>query len=131
MTDTHNIPGTKGRDVEHEEFISGWRAKRVEVDVDRSKALEIANAKTILPARSQREYLWWTTAWLLTLPVALIAGIVIKWWAGLLIVLFVTPALFRQTNKRAKKFVIDYALENGVFYSYAIDHDVIRVRQKP
>ena len=116
--------------MEHEEFISGLRGRRIEVDVDRSKALEIANAKTILPARFQREYLWWTTAWLLTLPVALIAGIFVKWWAGLLVLLFLTPALFRQTNRRAKRFVIDYAVENGVFYSYAIDNDVIRVRQK-
>jgi hypothetical protein len=117
--------------MEHQEFISNWRAKRVEVDVDRAKALEIANAKTVLPARYQQEYLWWTAAWLLTLPAALAAAVFLKWWVGLVVLLFLTPALFKATNKRAKRFMIDYALENGDFYSYAVDCEVIRVRQKP
>jgi hypothetical protein len=117
--------------MEHQEFISNWRAKQVEVEVDRARALEIANAKTILPARYQQEYLWWTAAWLLTIPAALIAAVFVKWWVGLLVLLFLTPALFKQTNQRVKRYMIDYALENRDFYSYLIDNGVIQVRQKP
>jgi hypothetical protein len=117
--------------MEHDEFKSAWRAGSIQVEVDRAKAMEIANAKTLLPPRFQQEYQWWTIAWLMTLPVALVAAVFVKWWAGALVLLFVTPALFRATNKRVKQFTIDFALENGDFYAYAIDHAVIRLRAKP
>ncbi len=116
--------------MEHEEFVSSLRARRVEVEVDRAKALEIANAKDVFPASYHRQHLWWTAAWLATLPVAAFAGFFVKWWAGVLVLLFVTPALFRATNKRAMRFTIDYAIENSTFYAYALDHQIIRVRSK-
>jgi hypothetical protein len=117
--------------VEHDEFISCRRAGRVDVEIDRSKALEIANAKTTLPARYQREYMWWTVAWLSTLPAAAVAAFFVKWWIGLLVLLFLTPALFRTANRRVMQFIIDYAVENAAFYAYAVENNVIRVRTKP
>ncbi len=108
----------------------GWRAKRIDVDVDRSKAVEIANAKTILPARYQRTYMLWTYAWLLSLPCALFALFFYKWWAGLLVLVLLTPTLFRAATRYAMQHMIDYAIEDGTFYSYAVENDVIRVREK-
>jgi Flp pilus assembly protein TadB len=117
--------------MEHDEFKSAWRAGSIQVEVDRAKAMEVANAKTVLPARYQQEYQWWTIAWLVTLPAALVAAVFVKWWAGLLVLLFVTPVLFRATNRRVKRFTIEFALENGDFYAYAVDHAIIKLRMKP
>jgi Flp pilus assembly protein TadB len=116
--------------MEHDEFKSAWRAGSIQVEVDRAKAMEVANAKTVLPARYQQEYQWWTIAWLVTLPAALVAAVFVKWWAGLLVLLFVTPVLFRATNRRVKRFTIEFALENGDFYAYAVDHAIIKLRTK-
>jgi hypothetical protein len=54
-----------------------------------------------------------------------------KWWAGLLLLVFLTPALSSSTKKSAMQFIIDHSVENPDFYQYAITEGVIRVRPKP
>ncbi len=52
-----------------------------------------------------------------------------KWWAGVVILLFVTPALSSATKRSAVQFVIDHALENPEFYRLAVDKELMTVRR--
>ena len=85
--------------MEHDEFVEGLKRGTVAVDVDRNKALQIANAWEKLPHRFRSAHVFWTSAWLLTIPAAFVAAFLYKWWAGVIILLVVTPALFAATKK--------------------------------
>jgi len=67
--------------------------------------------------------------WILTIPIALAIMFLYKWWAGLLVLLFVTPAVSSATKKSAMQFMIDHALENP--YQFAVTESKIRIRPKP
>jgi hypothetical protein len=117
--------------VQHSEFVAGFKRGTVEVDVDRSKAFQIANAWEKVPQRFRSAHVFWSCAWLATIPAAFAAAFLYAWWAGVLILLVVTPALFAATKRSAALFIIDYAVESSEFYSYAVDNNVISVRPKP
>ena len=127
---------TKGIDphgdfiLQHTEFVERYKRGTVEVDVDRSKALQIANAWEKLPHRFRSAHVFWSCAWLLTIPAAFAAAFLYTWWAGTLILLVLMPALYAATKKSAALHVIDYAVESSVFYSYAVENGVISIRQK-
>jgi len=53
-----------------------------------------------------------------------------RWWAGLAVLIFLTPALSGGVKRSAGEFVIEYALENPEFYEYLITSGAIRVRPK-
>ena len=57
--------------MEHNEFIQAWNNSELEVDVDRSKALEIANSK-MLPKRYQYAHIFWSWVWIISIPTALV-----------------------------------------------------------
>lgn len=109
--------------MEHPEFVRAWKAGQLLVDVDRSKALSVAGSK-LLPGRYRAAHLFWSWVWLLTVPVAIAVMFFYTWWAGLLILLFVTPALARGTKRSAMQFMIDHALESPEFYRFAVDQGV-------
>jgi len=97
--------------------------------VDQAKALQIANAWEKVPMRFRYAHVFWSSAWLLTIPAAFAAAFY-AWWVGALILLVLTPALFAASKKSAALHIIDYAVESSVFYSYAVENEVISVRPK-
>ncbi len=115
--------------MEHSEFVRAWSAGELLVDVDRSKALAVAGSN-LLRKRYRLAHLFWSWVWLLTVPAAIAVMFLYKWWVGLLVLFFVTPALFRATKRSAMQFMIDHALENPDFYRFAVDEGVLRVRSK-
>ena len=116
--------------MQHNEFVEAYKRGTVVVDVDRSKALQIANAWDKVPYRFRSAHVFWSCAWLLTIPAAFAAAFFYKWWAGALILVVLTPALFTATKKSAALHVIEYAVESSAFYLYALDNSVISIRQK-
>jgi hypothetical protein len=114
--------------MDHAEFVELWRAGELNVDVSRSQALAAAGS-ALLPKRYRVAHLFWSWVWLLTIPGAFAVMFLWKWWAGVLILLFVTPALSRATKRSAMEFMIDHALENPEFYQLAVDQGLIRVRR--
>lgn len=116
--------------MEHSEFVRAWNEGKLEIDVDRSKALQVANSK-MLPKRYQAAHIFWSWVWILSIPAALVVMYFYKWWAGLLLLVFLTPALSSSTKKSAMQFMIDHSVENPEFYQYAVTEGVIRVRPKP
>ena len=116
--------------MEHSDFVQAWNVGKLEVDVDRSKALQVASSK-MLPKRYQAAHIFWSWVWILSIPAALAVMFLYKWWAGLLILVLVTPTLSISTKKSAMQFMIDHSLENPEFYRFAVSEEMIRVRQKP
>jgi hypothetical protein len=116
--------------MEHIEFTEAYRRGRLAVDVDHSKALQIANTSDGLPNRFRYMHIFWTCAWLSTIPAAVVAAIIYAWWAGALVFAVLMPAMFTAAKMAAARQVIRYAVENSVFYDYVVDHEVIRVRRK-
>lgn len=117
--------------MQHSEFVEGLRRGTVAVDVDRSKALQIANAWEKVPHRFRAAHVFWSCAWLLTIPAAFAVAFLYRWWAGAIVLLVITPALFAATKKSAAMHVVDYAVESSAFYSHAVENNVISIRQKP
>ena len=116
--------------MEHSEFVRDWNEGKLEIDVDRSEALQIANSK-MLPKRYQAAHIFWSWMWILSIPAALAVMYFYKWWAGLLLLVFLTPALSSSAKKSAMQFMIDHSVENQEFYQHAVTEGVIRVRLKP
>lgn len=116
--------------MEHSEFVQYWNDRKLEIDVDRSKALQIANSK-MLPKQYQAAHIFWSCVWILSIPAAFALMYFYAWWAGLLLLVFLTPALSSSTKKSAMQFMIDHSLENPDFYQFSVTEGVIRVRQKP
>lgn len=116
--------------MEHTEFVQAWNGGKLEIDVDRSKALQIAGSK-ILPKRYQFAHIFWSWVWILSIPAAFAVIYFYTWWAGLLMLFVLTPIHSKSTKKSAIQFMIDHALENPEFYALAVEKDVIRIRPKP
>ena len=116
--------------MEHSEFVQSWNQGKLEIDIDRSKALQIAGSK-MLPKRYQAAHIFWSWVCILSIPAAFAVMYFYTWWAGLLLLVFLTPALSSSTKKSAMQFMIDHSVENPEFYQFAVSEGVIRVRQKP
>ena len=116
--------------MQHTEFADAYRRGAIAVDVDHSKALQIANASDGLPPRFRYTHIFWTCAWLSTLPAGIAAGLVHSWWAGGLVFLVLLPAMFTAAKMSAARQLIRYAVENSLFYDYVVDYDAIRIRRK-
>jgi hypothetical protein len=116
--------------MEHAEFVQSWNQGKLEIDVDRSKALQIAGSK-MLPKRYQAAHIFWSWVWILSIPAAFAVMYFYTWWAGLLLLVVLTPVLSSSTKKSAMQFMIDHSVENPEFYQFAVSEGVIRVRQKP
>ena len=113
----------------HSDFIQAWKNGAVQVDVDRSKALRIANSG-ILPKRYRVAHIFWGWIWILSIPAAFAVMYFYAWWAGLLVLFIVTPMLSKATKTSAMQFMIDHAIENPEFYELAVSEGVILMRKK-
>ena len=107
-----------------------WKCGKLQIDVDRSKALQIAGSANF-PKRYRYALNFWSWVWILSIPAAIAVIYLYTWWVGLLMLFVLTPMLSGATKKSAMQFMIDHALENPEFYEFAIENDVIRVRSKP
>ena len=116
--------------MEHAEFVQSWNAGKLEVDVDRSKALQVAGSN-MLPKRYQAAHIFWSWVWMLSIPASVAVMYFYTWWAGLIILVLIAPALLRSTKESAMEFMIDHSVENPEFYRFAVSEGVISVRQKP
>ena len=115
--------------MEHSEFVRRWGQGELLVDVSSGAALSVAGSK-LLPRRYRVAHHFWSTVWLLTIPAAIAIMLFYKWWVGVLILVFLTPALYRAVRRSAMQFMIDYALESPDFYRLALEKGILTVRTK-
>jgi len=67
--------------------------------------------------------------WMLSIPAAIALMVFAKWWIGLLVLLFVTPAIFRATKKSAAKFVLEHAEESEEFFNLLVEQSMLVFKQ--
>ena len=83
----------------------------------------------LLPKRYQRAQMFWLWIGILSIPLSVLLMIFTKWWIGLLVVLFVTPAIFKANMKSALQFVLDYAHEDEKFFNYLLESDLLLFKE--
>jgi hypothetical protein len=116
--------------LQHSDFVYAWRAGAVEVHVERAKALQLINDPAVVPDAARKVHLAWTALWILSVPAALAIMYYYRWWAGVILLVTLTPALGSSTKKAARQLMIDKALADSTFYDYALSSGVIHVREK-
>lgn len=113
----------------HSDFVAAWKAGKLQVHVERAKALQVLADPAVVSPSSRRNHLFWTWLWILSVPAALVL-VFYRWWAGLLLLATLTPALGILTTKGVRRLMIDRALENSTFYEYATDNGIIHVSER-
>jgi hypothetical protein len=117
-------------DITHHEFAESYPSGRLIVDVDRQKVFSMANAD-LLRTRDLVAYRIGSWLWLLSIPAAFVTGSIYHWWVGVLLLVVVTPALFRGTKTRMMRGVIYRAVEDPTVFDFCVKHDVFRFRAPP
>lgn len=115
--------------MDHSEFVQLWQTGRLEIDVDRRKALSVASS-TRMPTRYRVAHTFWTWVWMLSIPAAFVVMYLYVWWTGLLMLCVATPILSKAVKKSAMEFMIAHSIESPEFWQFAMDEGVIVVRQK-
>lgn len=112
----------------HSEFVEAYRSKGVEVRVDKQMALRVMESQD-MPGRFRAAHLFWSWIWLLSFPLAIVLGIFVQWWVGL-IVLVVALLLPRSIKHSAIDFVLEQCVENEAFYDKAVSSGLLRLSIK-
>ena len=115
--------------MQHSDFVAAWNAGKLQVHVERAKVLQILADPAVVSARTRMHHLLWTWVWILSVPAAIVL-VFYRWWAGLLLLATLTPALGIMTKKAARQLVIDRALANSTFYEYALDQEIMHIRER-
>lgn len=110
--------------MEHCAFIEAYKNKTINVSVNRPKALRVLS-QGLLSKKYQYVHFFWTSIWVLSYLAGILIMIFLKWWIGLIFLIFIPQILLAATRKSAMGFIIEYALENGEFYQYAIKENII------
>ncbi len=109
----------------HQEFIRVYKSGQITVGVNRSLSLRLMRTPFI-PKRYRAAYLFWSWIMMLSFPAGIIVVILVKWWAGVMLIVF-GLALFFPIRKSACEFVLEHALEDEEFYKWAVESDVLNI----
>lgn len=90
--------------------------------IDNSVALRLMD---YLPKRYQYAHIFWSWVWMLSIPAAILLMIFVKWWVGLLVLVFVTPTIFSAAKKSAAQFVLEHADENEEFFNRLVEKNLL------
>jgi len=112
--------------MKYKEYKALRAQGRIRAGIDSSVALSVGK---YLPARYSYAVAFWNIVALLTVPGAIIAGIFLRWWVGLIILFFVTPTIFAANRKSAIGFVLQYAEENEDFFNALVENDLLVFRE--
>lgn len=112
--------------MRYEDFIQRRQAGTISAGVDNSTALELIKH---LPMRYQSAHIFWSWIWMLSIPCFICVSIFWKSWAGLLLLLVVTPMIFRATKVSAAQFVLEHAQENKAFFDKLVENNILTFRE--
>lgn len=95
---------------------------KVAAGIDNSIALRLID---YLPRRYQHAHAFWSWIWILSIPAALALSIFYRWWSGLLVLFFITPAIFSSTKKSAAQFVLEHAENDPAFFDRLVEQNIL------
>ena len=106
--------------ISHLEYIAQRRSGRLDVTIPFSLARRLVEC---IPSgyRSLQLILSWV--WLLSIPAFLLVAIFVKWWIGLLLLLFATPVLNRLARRAMVQSVMAYAEADQDFFGTLLKND--------
>jgi hypothetical protein len=112
----------------HDEFLMRYRAGKLLAGVDHSTALKLIRH---LPKRYQYAHNLWSLIWVLSIPFFIAVAVVWKWWAGLLMLLIITPMIFSATKKSAAQSVLEHAIDHKDFFEFLDSGNLLMYREIP
>lgn len=68
--------------------------------------------------------------WILSIPGFICVAIFLKWWAGLLLLVFATPMIFSANKLSAAQFVLEHAQENREFFDALVQEGILTFKVK-
>ena len=112
--------------MDHAEFVDAYKNGTHSIYVTRSKALRAVN-EGYLPRRYQYAHIFWSWVWFLSFPGGIALMIFQKWRIGLIFLIFVPGTISAAVKKTAFEFVVEHAVEDADFYSFAVANGIINV----
>ena len=109
----------------HEEFTRLRLAGKVVAGIDNSVAIRLIDQ---LPRRYQAAHHAWSWVWMLSIPGFIAVAIFVKWWIGLLLLLFVTPLISSSIKKSAAQFVLEHAEATPEFFDFLVSKKLLVFR---
>ncbi len=103
-------------------FVTERRAGRVRAGIDNSTALRLID---YLPKRYQAAHHFWSWVWMLSIPGFILVAIFVRWWLGLLLLIFVTPTIMGAVKKSAAQFVLEHAEEDEAFFNMLVENGLL------
>jgi len=113
--------------MEYEEFIQAYKAKKAFLMVNRSVAVDFMARSSMIPKRYRVAHSFWCWVAILLIPTAIILGIFIAWWIGV-IVFIIALMMFPAIQKAAADNVAEYAIENKAFFELATKIGLITIK---
>jgi hypothetical protein len=111
----------------HEEFRNSWSGGHLKIDVDRSRALQLATGG-YLPKRYFYATTFWASIWILLIIAGPLFMFFYAWWAGLLSWI-VAAVLFGAIKTSACQHVIEHSYDEQ-FYADMTQRSILRISPK-
>lgn len=112
----------------HEEFLRLRKAGKIAAGIDNSAAIRLIDR---LPRRYQAAHHFWSWVWMLSIPGFIAVAILVKWWLGLLLLVFVTPLISSSVKRSAAQFVLEHATNDAEFFDLLVSNDLLVFRESP
>ena len=103
--------------MQYAEFLELRRRGEVEAGISTNFALRLGE---YLPARYQYAVVFWNVMGFVTLLCGIASIFLVKWWVGILVVVFVAPLIFAANKRSAVKHVLTHAEENEDFFNLLV-----------
>lgn len=111
--------------MEFAEYKTLRKQGTIAAGINESTALRLVDC---LPKRYQYAHIFWSWVWMLSIPGFVCVAIFYKWWVGLLLLLVVTPMIFKATKTSASQFVLEHAENDEQFFNTLVANDVLVFR---
>lgn len=112
----------------HEDFLTRRGAGTIAAGIDNSIAMRLIDR---LPRRYQAAHTFWSWVWMLSIPGFIAVAILVKWWVGLLLLVFVTPMISASVKQSAAQFVLEHATEDREFFEALVSNNLLSFRESP
>ena len=112
----------------HEDFLTRRNAGTIAAGIDNSVAVGLIDR---LPRRYQAAHHPWSWFWMLSIPGFIAVAIMVKWWVGLLLLVFVTPMISSSVKRSAAQFVLEHATEDREFFELLVSNNLLIFQESP
>lgn len=114
--------------IKYHDFLRLREQNKVYMSIGMSHALTLIK---YLPRNDQVVLTVWSFLLVSSVPGFLAVSIFVKWWVGLLLLFFVTPAIFKSIKQTAAQFVLYHAESNEDFFQVLADEGIVRFELRP